>query len=110
MGLICISCIAHALFRRSGREVCLTKAGGFFIQCTPRILSSRKDLLHGKHVLDEGGSEGKGEEMNDEGPYETNSRVWAKTKKVWTIPEDLLKEMVDLETFIVLNNGARRKI
>ena len=95
---------------RNGREVCLTKAGGFFIQCSSRIPSSRKDLLHGKHILDEGRSEGEGEEMNDDGPCGTNIRIWAKRKKAWTIPEDLLKEMVDLEIMIVLNNGARRKI
>jgi hypothetical protein len=88
----------------------VTKAGGFFIQCSSKIPSSRKDLLHGKHALDEGGSEVNGEEMNDDGPCQTNSRILAKTKKAWTIPEDLLKEMVDLETVVVLNSGARRKI
>jgi TonB family protein len=30
------------------------------------------------------------------------SLVWAKIKGAWTIPENLLKEMVDLETIIVL--------
>jgi TonB family protein len=30
------------------------------------------------------------------------SLVWAKIKGTWTIPENLLKEMVDLETIIVL--------
>jgi len=30
------------------------------------------------------------------------SRVWTKIKEVWTIPENLIKEMVDLETVIVL--------
>gem|GEM_PF-6151905 len=30
------------------------------------------------------------------------SFVWAKIKGAWTIPENLLKEMVDLETIIVL--------
>jgi hypothetical protein len=83
----------------------LTKAEGFFIQCSSRILSSHKDLLYGKHLLDEGRSEGKGEEMNEDGSCETNSRIWAKAKKAWTIPEDLLKEMVDLETIIVLIMG-----
>jgi TonB family protein len=29
-------------------------------------------------------------------------KVWAKIKEEWTIPENLLKEMVDLETIIVL--------
>jgi len=66
-------------------------------------------LLYGKHLLDEGRSEGKGEEMNEDGPCETNSRIWAKAKKAWTIPEDLLKEMVDLETMIVLIMGREGK-
>jgi len=30
------------------------------------------------------------------------SMIWAKIKEAWTIPENLLKEMVDLETVIVL--------
>jgi TonB family protein len=30
------------------------------------------------------------------------SFVWAKIKGAWTIPENLLKEMVDLETIIVV--------
>ena len=30
------------------------------------------------------------------------SMIWAKIKKAWTIPENLLKERVDLETIIVL--------
>jgi len=41
------------------------------------------------------------------------SLVWAKIKGAWTIPENLLKEMVDLETIIVLiiePNGKVQKI
>ena len=30
------------------------------------------------------------------------SRIWAKIKQEWTLPENLLKEMVDLETIIVV--------
>jgi colicin import membrane protein len=30
------------------------------------------------------------------------SLIWAKIKESWTIPENLLKEMVDLETVIVI--------
>ncbi len=30
------------------------------------------------------------------------SFVWAKIKGAWTIPENLLKEMVDIETIIVV--------
>jgi len=30
------------------------------------------------------------------------SMIWAKIKEAWTIPENLLKEMVDLETIIVI--------
>jgi len=30
------------------------------------------------------------------------SMIWAKIKEAWTIPENLLKEMVDLETVIVI--------
>jgi TonB family protein len=30
------------------------------------------------------------------------SMIWAKIKETWTIPENLLKEMVDLETVIVI--------
>lgn len=40
------------------------------------------------------------------------SLVWAKIKGTWTIPENLLKEMVDLETIIVLiieRNGKIQK-
>jgi TonB family protein len=40
------------------------------------------------------------------------SLVWAKIKGAWTIPENLLKEMVDLETIIVLiieRNGKIQK-
>ena len=40
------------------------------------------------------------------------SLVWAKIKGTWTIPENLLKEMVDLETIIVLiieRNGKIKK-
>jgi len=80
------------------------------IQCSSRILSSRKDLLVGKHLLDEGRSEAKGEEMKENGPCETNSRIWAEGKKAWTIPEDLLKEMVDLETIIVLIMGVKENL
>ena len=41
------------------------------------------------------------------------SLVWAKIKGAWTIPENLLKEMVDLETIIVLiieRNGKIQNI
>jgi TonB family protein len=40
------------------------------------------------------------------------SVIWAKIKKAWTIPENLLKERVDLETIIVLiieNDGKIRR-
>jgi TonB family protein len=38
------------------------------------------------------------------------SLVWAKIKGAWTIPENLLKEMVDLETIIVLTIERNGKI
>ncbi len=40
------------------------------------------------------------------------SVIWAKIKKAWTIPENLLKERVDLETIIILiieNDGKVRR-
>ena len=40
------------------------------------------------------------------------SQLWAKIKASWTIPENLLKEKVDLETIIVIiieKNGKVRK-
>jgi TonB family protein len=36
--------------------------------------------------------------------------IWAKIKEAWTIPENLLKETVDLETIIVLIIGRDGKI
>jgi outer membrane biosynthesis protein TonB len=38
------------------------------------------------------------------------SMIWAKIKEAWTIPENLLKETVDLETIIVLIIGRDGKI
>ncbi len=38
------------------------------------------------------------------------SMIWAKIKEAWTIPENLLKEMVDLETVIVIIIGRDGKI
>ena len=38
------------------------------------------------------------------------SLVWAKIKGAWTIPENLLKETVDLETIIVVIIGRNGKI
>jgi TonB family protein len=41
------------------------------------------------------------------------SLVWAKIKEAWTIPENLLKEMVDMETVIIIiieRDGRIRKI
>jgi TonB family protein len=40
------------------------------------------------------------------------SAIWAKIKKAWTIPENLLKERVDLETVIIViieSNGKVRR-
>ncbi|NWF91823.1 MAG: cell envelope integrity protein TolA [Syntrophaceae bacterium] len=38
------------------------------------------------------------------------SMIWAKIKEAWTIPENMLKEMVDLETVIVIIIEADGKV
>ncbi len=62
---------------------------------SPKTVSPPKTLPHIESILNE-----------------YYSLIWAKIKEAWTIPENLIKEMVDLETIIVIiieRNGKIQK-